>query len=90
MSVVDDLKGASILCKVAFVLLLIASMFTCISYTTTSWGYESKVTAVSNHWGLWRLCGNTNTPSGCTSLDGWANGKHTYIIDFLFFFILVL
>ena len=86
MSVVDDLKGASILCKVAFVLLLIASMFTCISYTTTSWGYESKVTAASNHWGLWRLCGNTNTPSGCASLDGWANGKHTYIIDFLFFY----
>jgi hypothetical protein len=30
------------LCKVAFILLLIASMFTCISYITTSWGYEAN------------------------------------------------
>jgi hypothetical protein len=78
MPVLDDFKGASILCKVAFILLLIASMFTCISYITTSWGYEANFPSSSsnlNHIGLWRLCGDGDRPTGCNALDGWANGK---------------
>ena len=78
MPVLDDFKGASILCKVAFILLLIASMFTCISYMTTSWGYEANVPSNPsnfNHIGLWRLCGDGDILTGCKAIDGWANGK---------------
>ena len=77
MAVLDDFKGASILCKVAFILLLIASMFTCISYKTTSWGYEANNPFLTNtnHMGLWRMCGDGDKPEGCETIDGWANGK---------------
>lgn len=75
MAVLDDFKGASILCKVAFILLLIASMFTCISYMTTSWGYEANTRTANNHLGLWRICGDLDTPTSCASIDGWANGN---------------
>lgn len=75
MGVIDDFKGASILCKVAFLLLLIASMFTCISYTTTSWVYDSDSGGTELYWGLWRVCGDAEIPTGCEALDGWANGK---------------
>ncbi|CAG2217398.1 uncharacterized protein [Mytilus edulis] len=89
MGVVDDFKGASILCKVAFILLLIATLFTCISYTTTDWVYED---VGNTHYGLWRRCGEADIPTGCVTLDGWANewyGVVQAFVTFGFFGILV-
>ena len=75
MTIVNDFKAAFILCKVAFLLLLIASMFTWISYSTTSWVYNSKPQLNNQYYGLWRKCGNAEIPGECTVIDGWANGK---------------
>ncbi|XP_063429179.1 claudin-18-like [Mytilus trossulus] len=91
MGVVDDFKGASILCKVAFILLLIATLFTCISYTTTDWVYDD-IGATLNHYGLWRICGETDIPTACQAIDGWANewyGVVQAFVTFGFFGILV-
>ncbi|CAC5425566.1 CACNG5 [Mytilus coruscus] len=92
MGVVDDFKGASIFCKVAFILLLIATLFTCISYTTTDWVYND-LGAAPLHWGLWRICGETEVPvTGCESIDGWANDWYGVVqafVTFGFFGILV-
>ncbi|XP_063429309.1 voltage-dependent calcium channel gamma-8 subunit-like [Mytilus trossulus] len=89
MGVVDDLKGASIFCKVAFILLLIATLFTCISYTTTDWVYED---VAKNHYGLWRICGEAEVPTGCQTIDGWANDWYGVVqafVTFGFFGILI-
>ncbi|KAJ8309593.1 hypothetical protein KUTeg_014467 [Tegillarca granosa] len=68
MSVIDDLKSASLFGKLAFVFLAIASLFVCIAFTCTGWGELNT----GMHWGLWRVCSeNTYTP-GCTPTDGWA------------------
>ncbi|CAC5421102.1 unnamed protein product [Mytilus coruscus] len=89
MGVVDDFKGASILCKVAFILLLIATLFTCISYTTADWVYED---VGNTHYGLWRICGETDIPTGCQTIDGFANDWYGVVqafVTFGFFGILV-
>lgn len=74
MGVVDDFKGTTIFCKVAFILLFIATLFTYISYTTTEWVYDD-IGADALHYGLWRICGEAELPGACSHIDGWANGK---------------
>ncbi|XP_071161005.1 uncharacterized protein [Mytilus edulis] len=91
MGVVDDFKGTSIFCKVVFILLLIATLFTCISYTTTDWVYNDKV-VINNHYGLWRICGEAEVPAACLHIDGWANDWYGVVqafVTFGFFGILI-
>lgn len=71
MAVMDDFKGASIINKIAFIILLVALLCVYIAFTCTGWGEVNT----GGHWGLWRACGNADTGSGgCSQLDGWANG----------------
>lgn len=76
MGAVDGFKGAGLFAKIGFVLLLVALVFTWISYTCTGWGRtDTGVKDNDTFVGLWRRCGNSLTP-GCSQLDGWALGKY--------------
>ncbi|XP_076098315.1 voltage-dependent calcium channel gamma-5 subunit-like [Mytilus galloprovincialis] len=91
MGVVDDFKGTTIFCKVAFILLFIATLFTCISYTTTEWVYDD-IGADALHYGLWRICGEAELPGACSHIDGWANDWYGVVqafVTFGFFGILI-
>ncbi|KAL5008161.1 hypothetical protein ScPMuIL_013742 [Solemya velum] len=69
MSVVDNLKGASLFSKLALLFLTIALLFVYIAFTCTGW-IENDA---GQHWGLWRACSESNWVVGCVELDGTAN-----------------
>lgn len=76
MGAVEGFKGAGLFVKIAFVLLLLAALFSWISFTNTGWGRTD--TGVSNSdtfIGLWRRCTNSKQVTGCSQLDGIALGK---------------
>ncbi|KAL8571720.1 hypothetical protein ACOMHN_060806 [Nucella lapillus] len=67
MGLKDGFMGASVMMKVALILLLVANLFSWIAFTTTSWRYYNT-TSSQVGWGLWRNCGIGIT--GCSQLDG--------------------
>ena len=77
MAVRDGFMNSSLLMKICFVLLLIASLFNWIAFTTTSWGYY-KNSATNFGIGIWRACGDkASTGIGCAQLDGTYSGEIT-------------
>lgn len=68
MGVVDGFKGAGLFAKIAFVLLLVATLFAWIAYTCTGWGESNDGT----HYGLWRWCTDNIYAPGCQEVDGIA------------------
>ncbi|KAK3093885.1 hypothetical protein FSP39_021466 [Pinctada imbricata] len=79
MSVLDDFKGASIIGKIALILLLVASFCVCIAFTCTGWGGEDAYSvSQKTYWGLWRRCVDTNVVSPCVNLDGTPNDWWAY------------
>lgn len=75
MGVVDGFKGAGLFAKIAFVLLLVATMFVWIAYTCTGWGEATSGSNKGRHYGLWRSCSDNEYSPSCVQLDGWANGN---------------
>jgi hypothetical protein len=75
MGVVDGFKGAGLFAKIAFGLLLVATLFAWIAYTCTGWGEATSGTNKGRHYGLWRSCSDDKYNPTCIQLDGWANGK---------------
>jgi hypothetical protein len=71
MGIKDGFMGASIMMKIAFILLILAALFVTIGFTCTGWAESSAGT----HWGLWRRCSENEFTAGCTELDGWALGE---------------
>jgi hypothetical protein len=80
MGVVDGFKGAGLSAKIAFWLLLVATMFVWIAYTCTGWAEGTSGYDEGRHYGLWRSCTDDKYYPGCYELDGWANGKPVYKI----------
>ncbi|XP_076470298.1 uncharacterized protein LOC143300476 [Babylonia areolata] len=68
MGVKDGFMGASMFMKVAFILLVVANLFSWIAFTTTSWGYTDNSSVNKPGWGLWRYCRDDG--SACSLLDG--------------------
>lgn len=76
MGVADGFKGAGMMAKVAFVLLLIAALFAWIGYCCPAWGRQDNAGSNNdNFFGLWRYCSNGLYVSSCNSIDGWALGN---------------
>ncbi|XP_060584999.1 uncharacterized protein LOC132740956 [Ruditapes philippinarum] len=73
MGVVDGFKGAGLFAKIAFGLLLVATLFAWIAYTCTGWGEATSGTNEGRHYGLWRSCSDDKYTPTCIQLDGWAN-----------------
>ncbi|KAH3853910.1 claudin-10-like [Dreissena polymorpha] len=80
MGAVEGFKGASLLAKVSLVLLLIAALFSWISFTTTGWAKiavavpGTPAVYTYTYYGLWRSCqGNNLLIATCGQLDGTAN-----------------
>lgn len=77
MGAVDSFKGAGLFAKIALALLSIYGLFVWIAYTCTGWG--EKMTGPqgnsfqSKHYGLWRICSNSEIRPDCEPTDGWGN-----------------
>ncbi|XP_041354545.1 uncharacterized protein LOC121372317 [Gigantopelta aegis] len=73
--IMASFKAATLMKKIAFIILLVAVVCNFTAFTTTGWGYkytdQSKQTYSA--YGLWRICPNTNPiTAGCASMDGIA------------------
>lgn len=66
MGVKDGIQGASVVMKVAFLLLFVAVVCNWIAFCTASWGYINA--GGKTGWGLWRIC--DETASSCNVMDG--------------------
>lgn len=66
MGVKDGFMGASVMVKVSFIILVIASVLNWIAFCTASWSYN---TFSGTGYGIWRTC-NDLIPITCSQLDG--------------------
>ena len=74
MGVKDGFMGASVMMKVALILLIVANLFNWIAFTTTSWGYINSPNSRYPGYGLWRTCGEAGA---CSRMDGTRSGECT-------------
>ncbi|KAK7462530.1 hypothetical protein BaRGS_00038415 [Batillaria attramentaria] len=69
MGVKDGFMGASMLLKVALILIIVSNVCNWIAFCTASWGYTDNLLVNPNEIGvgIWRRCGLTGS---CSDRDG--------------------